>query len=257
MLIQKDFNYTPKNRNRMLHIYLPDDYDSSDRRYTVFYFFDGHNLFLDSHATYGKSWGLSEYLSSTFTDVIVCGLECGHEGDERLYEYCPYSLQSAFGGPLAGIGELTMQWIVNEVKPFMDRSFRTLPDREHTAICGSSMGGLMSLYAVLRYNEVFSMAGCLSSSIGICMEMLEREIRKSSLDSATRIYLSYGTEEMKHFSRRRHLDSMNLRLKRLLEEKGAEGVMVYEQENGEHCERDWEKQNPIYFPFLLSGRKLS
>lgn len=251
MLIQRDFNYTPKNRNRMLHIYLPDDYYNSDRRYPVFYYFDGHNLFVDSHATYGKSWGLADYLSSSGTEVIVCGFECGHEGDERLYEYCPYSLQNAFGGPLAGIGELTMEWIVDEVKPYMDRNFRTLPERECTAICGSSMGGLMSLYAILRYNEVFSMAGCLSSSIGICMYQLEREIKKDIVDPETRIYLSYGTEEMKAFRRRASLDSKNLRIQKLLRDKGIENVMVYEQKKGEHCERDWEKQNPIYFPFLL------
>lgn len=257
MLIQKDFNYSPKNKNRMLHIYLPDDYDSSTKSYPVFYFFDGHNLFVDSHATYGKSWGLASYLKKHRTKIIICGIECGHEGDERLDEYCPYPLSNAFGHSLSGLGSTTLDWIVNEVKPYMDENFRTLPDRLHTGIAGSSMGGLMSLYGVLHHNDVFSMAGCLSSSIGICMKELEREVKLSNLSPSTRIYLSYGTEEIKYFDRRASLDKKNMKLKTLIEEKGVSAVMLYEMENGEHCERDWEKQNPIFIPFLLNKKKAS
>ncbi|MCR5732494.1 MAG: hypothetical protein K6G51_06120 [Sphaerochaetaceae bacterium] len=257
MLVQKDFNYTPKNKNRMLHIYLPDDYNKSTKSYPVFYFFDGHNLFVDAHATYGKSWGLADYLKKKRTKIIICGIECGHEGDERLDEYCPYKLEKAFGHSLSGLGAATLQWIVDEVKPFMDENFRTLPDRLNTGIAGSSMGGLMSLYAILHHNDVFSMAGCLSSSIGICMKELEREIKNSTLDPKTRIYLSYGTEEMKFFSRRISLDKKNEKLKGLIEKKGVSSIMIYEQEGGEHCERDWEKQNPIFIPFLLNKKKSS
>ena len=62
MIIKRDFNYTPKGQNRPLHIYLPDDYETSDERYPVMYFFDGHNLFSDEDATYGKSWGMKAFL---------------------------------------------------------------------------------------------------------------------------------------------------------------------------------------------------
>ena len=62
MVIKQPFNYSPKNQNRTLHIYLPNDYDASAERYPVMYFFDGHNLFRDSDATYGKCWGLEAFL---------------------------------------------------------------------------------------------------------------------------------------------------------------------------------------------------
>ena len=80
MVIKRDFTYSPKGRNRPLHIYLPDDYDRTDTRYPVMYFFDGHNLFFDRDATYGKSWGLKDFLDGWGKDMIVVGMECGHQG---------------------------------------------------------------------------------------------------------------------------------------------------------------------------------
>ena len=87
MVIKQPFNYSPKNQNRTLHIYLPNDYDASAERYPVMYFFDGHNLFRDSDATYGKCWGLEAFLDGWQKKMIVVGMECGHEGRERLDEY--------------------------------------------------------------------------------------------------------------------------------------------------------------------------
>ena len=98
MIVKRDFIYTPKGKNRPLHIYLPDDYASSGERYPVMYFFDGHNLFSDEDATYGKSWGLREFLdgwNKWVADVIAesgaavklrCQIGAGHcEADwERL-----------------------------------------------------------------------------------------------------------------------------------------------------------------------------
>ena len=89
MIIKQDFNYSPKGKNRTLHIYLPDDYESSGASYPVMYFFDGHNLFFNEDATYGKSWGLKEFLDGWHRKLIVIGIECGHEGEERMAEYMP------------------------------------------------------------------------------------------------------------------------------------------------------------------------
>ena len=83
MIVKRDFIYTPKGKNRPLHIYLPDDYAFSGEHYPVMYFFDGHNLFFDQDATYGKSWGLKDFLDGWDKKIIVVGIECGHEGEER------------------------------------------------------------------------------------------------------------------------------------------------------------------------------
>ena len=141
MIIKRDFIYTPKGASRPLHIWLPENYDRTEERYPVMYFFDGHNLFLDGDATYGKSWGMKDFLEGWEKEMILVGIECGHDGQERLSEYLPYP----GNGWLTGFdpqGQATMDWIVNEIKPMIDREYRTIPFRECTAIGGSSMGSL-------------------------------------------------------------------------------------------------------------------
>ena len=85
MIIKRDFPYSLKNgANRPLHIWLPESYYQSTERYPVMYFFDGHNLYDDKDATYGKSWGMEEFLNRWGKQMILVGIECGHEGQERL-----------------------------------------------------------------------------------------------------------------------------------------------------------------------------
>ncbi len=148
------------NEPRGVYLYLPVDYDwSPERRYPVLYMFDGHNVFFDSDATYGKSWGLGEYLDAFQVPLIVAAVECNHHPDNgRLSEYSPYTFYEPDFGHVTGHGRVTMDWFVHTFKPSIDRQYRTLPDRPHTFIAGSSMGGLMSLFALLEYNQVFSRA---------------------------------------------------------------------------------------------------
>lgn len=164
MIEKHDLWYAPHEGTRTLHIWLPDGYyaDGNEERYPVTYFFDGQNLFSDNEATYGTSWGLADFLRSWEKPMIVVGLECSHVGNERLDEYCPWSLK-IMDFDVHGIGEKTFQWIMNDIKPWVDATYRTWPHREATAIAGSSMGGIMSVYGVLVHNDVFSKAGCISS----------------------------------------------------------------------------------------------
>ena len=256
MIVKRDCIYTPKGKNRPLHIYLPDDYATSLDRYPVFYMFDGHNLFSDDDATYGKSWGLKEFLDQWDHKLILVGIECGHEGDERLSEYLPYrTMTPARWAMFKPMGSTTMDWIVNEIKPMIDQNYRTLPDREFTAIGGSSMGGIMSLYAGVRYNHIFSKAACLSSAIGFCVRPMMKDIRHCPIHPNTKFYLSWGTREAfgikdpTRDDRSSRTYKWNKRAADLLKERGAE-AMLYCQVEGKHCEADWEKQNPIYMDYL-------
>ena len=193
MIIKRDFIYTPKGKNRPLHIWLPDNYYETDEKYPVMYFFDGHNLFSDEDATYGKSWGMKAFLEGWEKDMIVVGIECGHEGYERLYEYLPYpaNMRWAPGGRAEFMGDQTFEWIIEEIKPMIDREFRTWPFRECTAIGGSSMGGLMALYGAVHHNRWFSKAACVSSAIGFCMDEVMKDMTASQIDPDTRVYLSW------------------------------------------------------------------
>ena len=255
MIIKRDMLYTAKQKNRALHIYLPDDYDSSEERYPVMYFFDGHNLFFDSDATYGKSWGLKDFLDSWQKKIMIVGIECGHEGRERLDEYSPYSFASDFIGAVNGMGDVTMRWIIDEIKPLIDSTYRTWPHREATGIGGSSMGGLMSLYAGIRYNAVFSKAACLSSAVHPCMSELIRDLSVSAVDPDSRFYLSWGTEEAGGTHEKPEDDwktgtaLCSRRIAELLEKHGAD-VSLFCQRGGRHCEADWEKQLPVFMNYL-------
>ncbi len=256
MIIKRDFIYTPKGANRPLHIYLPDDYFDSQERYPVLYFFDGHNLFLDEDATYGKSWGLKEFLDQWEKKLIVVGIECGHDGEERLSEYLPYiPNKTSHFAKFAPKGDETMQWILSEVKPLIDLEYRTIPFRECTGIAGSSMGGLMALYAVTHYNRWFSKAGCVSTAMGFCMRPLMKDMKESPISPDTRIYLSWGTREAYGLRNTDQEDrssktyGWNKKAAEYLITRGTT-VKLHCQVGGGHCEADWEKLVPAFLDFL-------
>ena len=256
MIIKRDFIYTPKGSNRPLHIYLPEGYYESDERYPVMYFFDGHNLYYNEDATYGKSWGLKEFLDNWDKKMIVVGIECGHDGEERLSEYLPYPANKiSHFAKFAPMGDETMQWILSEVKPLIDLEYRTIPFRECTGIAGSSMGGLMALYAVVHYNRWFSKGGCVSSAIGFCMRPLMADMRKNVISPDTRVYLSWGTREAHGLhnpdkdDRTSKTYGWNKKVADQARGSGAE-VKMHCQVGGGHCEADWEKLVPTFMNFL-------
>lgn len=253
-----DIWYGPAGQPRTLHVYLPDGHDSSPERYPVMYFFDGHNLFFDHRATYGKSWGLKDYLDRWDKRLIVVGMECSHEGHARLDEYCPYRGRR-FGHEIGGLGEETFRWILDDVKPWADATLRTWAHREATGIGGSSMGGLMSLYGVIAHNDAFSKAACLSTGIRLWGSELRAELRGASIDPDTRVYLSWGEHEAGRV--RAGADGATgspeakaeIDYTERLERAGAD-VYRYLQPEGRHCEACWEQQNGRYLDYLWRDR---
>ena len=98
---------------RRAYIYLPESYDEEpDRRYPVMYMFDGHNVFFDEDATFGKSWGMNDYMERTGKQLIIVGVECNHQGNCRLSEYSPVTFENAELGKIRGRGSITMNWMV-------------------------------------------------------------------------------------------------------------------------------------------------
>ncbi len=150
------------DRERTLRLYLPPSYDSAPaKRYPVIYMHDGQNLFDDATA-YAGEWGVDETLDDFARargfEAIVVGIDNG--GEERLHELSPWT-NPRFG---AAQGAQYLAFVVDTVKPWIDARYRTLPGRESTAIAGSSMGGLISHAALLRYPQVFGKAAIFSPS---------------------------------------------------------------------------------------------
>ena len=154
MLIKEKVLIPYLKKERMLHIYVPDNMKKNERL-PVFYMFDGHNLFSDEDATYGKSWGVKKFLETWPKDMIIVGIECGHEGQERLSEYLPYPARLGRFKEFEPTGDETFRWIIEDIKPMIDKEYRTIPFRECTGIGGSSFGGLMALYGIIHHNRYF------------------------------------------------------------------------------------------------------
>ena len=143
---------------RRLWLYLPPGYDTSDRRYPVLYMHDGQNLF-DVATSFAGEWEVDESLDALVREgrlpgLIVVGID--NAGDARLDEYSPWRDRQLGKG---GRGDAYAAFLIRTLKPHVDRTWRTLPDAAHTGIAGSSMGGLISLYAGLRHPEVFGRIG--------------------------------------------------------------------------------------------------
>lgn len=237
------------NEVRKAYVYLPESYRFEPaKRYPVLYMFDGHNVFFDSDATYGKSWGMKEYMDYTNTQMIIAAVECNHSPDNgRLKEYSPYSFSDPKLGKIIGKGKITMEWMIHSFKRDIDARYRTLPDREHTFIAGSSMGGLMSLYALLEYNRVFSRAAALSPSLWTNTSKLLQLVVNSRPAPDTVLYMDYGSEELSN-----HADMLRSfgRFTAQLLEKGVclESRII---PGGTHCEASWERQIPFFMNTLL------
>lgn len=184
MVIKFERPFPPAGENRGIHLYLPDDYYDSQECYPVIYMFDGHNLYFDGDATFGKCLGMKDFLDHWGKKFIVVGIACAADDIQRVHEYCPYHIQSAIYGDLWGRGDITMDWVVYELKPWIDQHYRTWPFREATAIAGYSMGGMMSLFSVLRYNNFFSKAAVISPALLPAMEAFKQEIQNGACRSS-------------------------------------------------------------------------
>ena len=241
----------PEPRN--VYVYLPLNYEYEEKKhYPVLYMFDGHNAFYDKDATYGKSWGIGRYLDKEAAELIVVAAECNHSPkNDRLSEYSPYDIDNPHYGKFIGRGDETMTWFIHTLKPQIDRDFRTLKDRDHTFIMGSSMGGLMSLYAVLKYNKVFSRAAALSPSIWVSVEKLGELIRSTPLSPDTVVYMDYGSREMNfHAGNEKSFAALGAEM---LSRRIHLTMRIVP--NGNHCEASWEQQLPFCIGSLLYGIK--
>ena len=234
-------------KKRKLYVYLPESYESEpDRRYPVMYMFDGHNIFFDEDATYGKSWGMAKYMDETEKQLIIVGVECNHDGNGRLQEYSPINFENATLGKIKAKGSIYMNWMVNTLKPYIDSTYRTLPDRKNTILAGSSMGGLMALYGATVYNHIFQRAACLSPSLWVSSGKVLEMVARAHVRRDTCIYMDYGSEEM--FNHAANAEALISTSHLLLTKRVNLAFRIVP--GGTHCEASWEKQIPIFMDCL-------
>ncbi len=254
--------YSPQLDNRRpVLVYLPPAYHTEKaRRFPVIYMHDGQNLF-DAATSFAGEWRVDETLNELAAEgiqAIVVGLP--NMGAERSNEYSPFIDRRMKQG---GQGNVYVDFIADTVKPLIDGVFRTQPDRAHTGIMGSSMGGLISLAAFFQRPDVFGLAGVMSPAFWFGDEAIRGFVRKAAF-SPGRIYMDVGTAEMappKGLFKflpilRPYYRTASQRMNRELIRKGYlpdQTLLYLEEKDGEHNEAAWARRLPGALRFLLGG----
>jgi metallo-beta-lactamase class B len=233
------------NRKRKIWIYLPKGYATVGRAYPVLYMQDGQNLFNEQTA-YAGEWGVDEALDSiqriTGKECIVVGIDNG--GDKRMSEYSPYDFTSNKTA-IKAEGKEYVDFIVQTLKPFIDSKYRTKKSAEFTSIAGSSLGGLISYYAILKYPDVFGSAGIFSPSFWVSTQSFtdaEQFITKTS----PRFYLYAGGKESATM-----VSDMKKVAQTLSIKNDRYQITTLVDPNGEHNEKNWRREFPRFFMWLM------
>lgn len=242
-IITDKFDMPQLGRQRRLWVYLPVGYEKSARKYPVLYMHDGQNLFDDATSGYGE-WGIDEFMAQvpSAQQCIIIGID--HGGDHRIAEYSPYD--SKYGKAEGGA---YLDFIVKTLKPYIDAHYRTRPDVNHTAIAGSSMGGLISLYAALKYPKVFGNAGVFSPSLWLDAQMYP--FAESKKITRTGFYFACGDAES---------DSMVSDMQKMITVVRKDGVSeanspVVIVPGASHNEKQWQGEFPAFYQWLVGRWK--
>jgi predicted alpha/beta superfamily hydrolase len=220
-------------RERLVRLYLPPSYATAPtRRYPVIYMHDGQNLF-DAATAYAGEWGVDETLNelarSEGFEAIVVGIDNG--GERRMNELSPY----AHPRIRAAEGAQYLSFVVDVLKPLIDKRYRSLPGREHTAIMGSSMGGLISHFAIQRYPDVFSKAALFSPSYWLAPALFD-EVAARALAPDARLYLYVGGREGDMVADARRMHTTLLRL------NPPQALTLHVAPEAEHNEAAWRAE---------------
>jgi len=251
--LRKYENFRSKflRNQRDIVVYVPPDYDQQpERRYPVLYMHDGQNLFDAATAFNGQDWHVAQtadYAISTglVEPLIVVGLY--NTGKTRLREYTPTSVPRLGGGR----ADRYAKFLIEEVKPVVDRDYRTKQEASQTGLAGSSLGGLVSIYLGLKFSNVFSKIAALSPSVWWNQRVIVRFAQAAPVERRPRIWLDIGTREGP-----RIVDDVE-KFRDVLLSKGWQNDrdLHYERvEGAEHNEAAWAARVGPFLQFLFPAR---
>lgn len=238
-----DFFIPQLNRNRRIWIYLPPDYETSEKHYPVLYMHDGQNLF-DVNTSFAGEWEIDESLNTLFANgdegIIVVGIDNG--GIHRSNEYIPWDT-----GQFGGEGDQYLDFIVETLKPHIDSVFRTRPERDYTGIMGSSFGGLISMYGIIEHQDVFSKAGVFSPSFWVS-DLAYSHVINTGKEADVRIYLLAGEQESASM-----VSDLNAMYNTLLSAGFSENeLFLITHPDGQHSEWYWAREFPDAYEWLFA-----
>ncbi len=245
-ILSETFDIPQLNRKRRIWLYLPKDYKDSQKKYPVLYMHDGQNLF-DRITSFSGEWRVDESLDSMMLagdyGCIVVGIDNG--GGNRLNEYSPW-VNTQYGG---GQGDEYVDFLVETLKPYIDLNYRTLIDSDNTAILGSSMGGLISMYAGIKYPEVFGKVGAFSSAYWFSDEAY-KQVNDTGTDSMSYFYLIAGAQEGGN-----QVGDMNEMIASLKANGTSDANIIGEaHQDGKHSEWYWAREFPKAYKWLFEKK---
>ena len=232
-------------RYRKIAVYLPANYSSSKNNYPVLYMHDGQNLFDEYYAPFGE-WGIDKALDTlqkqTGKYAIVVAIDNGNEN--RITEY-NFEDNKKYG---TAEGKQYVDFLVSTLKPFIDKKYRTKKSKKNTAIAGSSLGGLISTYAVLKYPKTFGTAGIFSPAYWIApsIDSLTKSISKKT---ANRFWFYAGEKE----SNEMVPDMENV--KNNIKKNPRNDFLFNLDVTGAHNEQTWRKWFPSFYLWWINGSK--
>ena len=236
---------------RNILVYLPPYYETATRDYPVLYMHDGQNIF-DDVTSYAGEWGVdesAEALAARGLPCIIVGIPNG--GEARLDEYGPWEDERLKQHAASGQGGRALEYLaflLGNVKPLVDSSFRTSRLRSQTGISGSSMGGLVSLWAALEARETFGFCAALSSSFWLGGKLEEFVAARVSKD--LRMYQDVGAKESNVKAVQKSYLASNRKIRDLLKAQDCDLVYL-EDANGLHNEADWRRRFPAVLEWFL------
>ncbi len=237
-------------RTRRVWVYLPPDYATSNKTYPVLYMHDGQNVF-DASTSYAGEWGVDEALDSLHAagdpGAIVVAVDNGQR--ERMNEYSPWTHPQAGGGQ----GDGYVDFIARTLKPYVDSHYRTRPDAMSTGIMGSSMGGLISLYAALKHPGVFGRVGVFSPSLWFSDSAFTMA-RAAPHRPGQRWYFASGGSEGPPDNRGIVVQGQRMMIDSLAAAGFVRGAELFDSapEDGTHQEWFWRREFPAAYRWLFA-----
>jgi predicted alpha/beta superfamily hydrolase len=205
---------------------------------------DGQNVF-DDATSFSGEWGVDEAIDTLgfkTKECIVVGIDNG--GTKRLNEYSPYDFSLQGGQKENGEGDLYIKFLVKNLKRHIDKKYRTLKDKENTFTAGSSMGGLISMYAVLKYPKVFGGAGVFSPAFWVGPKIFD-DIRTKGKKVNSRIYFYAGDDEGET------MVPMTLRVFNEMHRVSKSKMCEVIRAGGKHNEQRWRLEFPLFYEWMM------
>lgn len=247
-VVDSAFNIPQLNRTRRIWVYIPESYATGKKKYPVIYMHDGQNLFDEATSGFGE-WGVDEALDTLLKqghkEAIIVGID---NGPKRMNEYNPYDFRS-FG---KGEGDKYVDFITKTLKPFIDNRYRTLANRKNTFIAGSSMGGLISLYAVMKYPNIFGGAGVFSPAFWTASALENDLAKKGKKMRAKLLFYAGGKEGESMIPDMKKIEARIKSLPRYRSENSSSKIYEIIDNDEKHHEAAWKKYFPLFYKWMLN-----